>query len=860
MFIQLFSRQWRSLCLIGSIQLMAFVFQSNVLCAQNKRAASLNAFKNEVNANKKSETAVHVVFDRPATAFTQALPLGNGRLGALVFGRTDTERIALNEITLWSGGPQDGDRKDAHLYLKPIQDYLLKGENKEAQELLQKHFTAAGKGTGFGNGANDPYGSYQTAGDLLIAFNGNAKTKDILDYKRSLDVSQATATVSYQKNGFLVEETVFTDRINDLTWIKLRTTNPKGLDLTIKLQRKEHVQSLNVSQNQIVMKGRLPNGNKPGMRFVNTADVRLERGIGTLRQTDSSLHVKGARTCIIRVDTRTDYDPATGTCRPENNLEGLTMAALNSSAPKSQSRNPDFEAAKTASTKDFQKHFDRCRFYLPAGNEADSLAKMTTERRLLRFYKGGNDPTLPVLYFNFGRYLLISSSRPGLLPANLQGLWAVEYQAPWNADYHLNINLQMNYWLAETTNLPALADPLFRFTSHLVPSGQKTAWNYYHAQGWVAHVATNPWFFTSPGEGADWGSTLTGGAWLCDHIWEHYRFTRDTAFLRKYYSVLKGSARFLTGILIKEPKHGWLVTAPSNSPENAYRMPNGFVGQTCMGPTMDMQICRDIFSATIQSSKILKTDNLFADSLHEIMSRLAPDQISPTDGGVQEWLDDWPSTDPHHRHTSQLFGLYPYDEITPWDTPELARAAKKTLELRGDGGTGWSRAWKISFWARLGDGDHALKLLKGLLTPVTDLDLKMKGGAGTYPNLFDAHPPFQIDGNFGAVAGVAEMLLQSHGKEEVIRFLPALPSSDDWSSGHISGLVARGGFTIDILWRDHALSEARIMPSHTGICRVLLPAGKMVYDQNGQPVQKDKGLKDDIFTFKAISGRYYVVR
>lgn len=842
MFIQFFSGRLRIFYLLGFIQLLIGSFVSNVLCAQNNLADSPD---------------VEVVFDQPAKAFTQSIPLGNGRLGAMVFGRTDTERIALNEITLWSGGPEDGDRKDAHLYLKPIQDYLLKGENKKAQALLQKHFTAAGKGTGFGNGANDPYGSYQTAGDLLIAFKD--KKGPVTDYKRKLDISHATATVSYKKDGFLIKEVVFTDRINDLTWISISTSNPQGLSLSVMLQRKENVQSLKITQHQIVMKGRLPNGDKPGMRFFNTADIRLENGNGALLKTDSSILVKGASACIIRVDTRTDYDPSSGICKPDKNIETLTRSALKASVGIDRRPKLAFEAAAKASSKDYQLYFDRCRLYLPTGNEADSIKRMTTERRLIRYYKGSSDPTLPVLYFNFGRYLLISSSRPGLLPANLQGLWAVEYQAPWNADYHLNINLQMNYWLAETTNLPALADPLFRFTRHLVPNGQKTAWNYYRAKGWVAHVATNPWFFTSPGEGADWGSTLTGGAWLCDHIWEHYRFTRDTAFLRQYYSVLKGAARFLTCILIREPKHGWLVTAPSNSPENAYKMPDGFVGQTCMGPTMDMQICRDIFSATIQAAQILGRDQAFADSLQGIITQLAPDQISPTDGGVQEWLDDWPSTDPHHRHTSQLFGLFPYDEITPWDTPDLAKAAKKTLELRGDGGTGWSRAWKISFWARLGDGDHAFKLLKGLLTPVTNLDLKMKGGAGTYPNLFDAHPPFQIDGNFGAVAGIAEMLLQSHGKGDVIRFLPALPSGADWAAGHIKGLAARGGFVVDMVWREHRLYNAEITALRTGTCRVLLPAGKRIYTQKDQPINKVAD-QNGIFAFKAVAGRTYQVQ
>lgn len=790
-----------------------------------------------------------VVFDKPASAFTEALPLGNGRLGALVFGRTDTERIALNEITLWSGGPQDADRKDAYKYLKPIQDYLLNGENGKAQALLQKHFTANGRGTGFGNGANDPYGSYQTAGDLLIRWMDKAPV--ISQYKRKLDLGNASAAVSYIRNGYLVREEVFTDRLNDLTWVKLSTTNPAGLDLVVSLVRKQNVQSIQVGRDQILLKGQLPDGDKPGMRYCNTASITSTSG--QLIPKDSSLEIKGAASVVIKVDTRTDYDINAGTCKPGKNLEVLSQVAFARSALSS------FDEARRLSSMDYRTYFNRCQFSLgAAGSNTDSVSNMSTENRLIHYANGSSDPSLGVLYFNFGRYLLISSSRPGLLPANLQGLWAVEYQAPWNGDYHLDINLQMNYWLAETTNLPSLAAPLFEYIKHLVPNGEKTAWNYYRAKGWVAHVVSNPWFFTSPGEGADWGSTMIGGAWLCDHIWEHYRFSKDRVFLNKYYEVLKGAARFLSSILIKEPGHGWLVTAPSNSPENAYRMPDGYVGQTCMGPTIDMQICRDIFSAAIQAASILKRDQDWADSLRRIRSRLAPNQISPTNGGIQEWLNDWPATDPHHRHTSHLFGLYPYDEISPWATPKLAKAARKTLELRGDGGTGWSKALKISFWARLGDGDHALKLFKGLLTPVTGLELKMNGGAGTYPNLFDAHPPFQIDGNFGAVAGIAEMLLQSHGTQEVIRFLPALPSGEDWASGYVKGMAARGGYAVDFSWQGHQLTKATIHAKQTGICQVLLPEGRHIYKKNGQLLSEAK-VKDGIVRFKAVAGKAYKI-
>ena len=456
--------------------------------------------------------------------------------------------------------------------------------------------------------------------------------------------------------------------------------------------------------------------------------------------------------------------------------------------------------------------------------------------------------------------MLISSSREGLLPANLQGLWAEEYQTPWNGDYHLNINIQMNYWLAEATNLSELTEPLNRFTKNLVPNGHKTAKAYYNAEGWVAHVISNPWFYTSPGESAVWGSTLTGGAWLCEHIWQHYLFTHDIDFLKEYYPVLKQATDFFESLLIKEPKKGYWITAPSNSPENAYLLPSKDnkkqVGNTCIAPTMDMQIVRELFSNTMQAATILGVDSDKFSQWTDIIKHTAPNRIGKK-GDLNEWLDDWEDADPHHRHVSHLYGLYPYDEITPWDTPKLAKAAEKTLQMRGDGGTGWSRAWKINFWARLQDGNHALILLRQLLRPVSS-EITTGQVGGSYANLFCAHPPFQIDGNFGGAAGIAEMLLQSHGKQNVIRFLPALPSHPDWENGVMKGMKARNNFEVSFSWQQHQLQEATITSLVGGKCYLLLPAGKSIYHHNTMLIKAPKKAK--VVSFDTLKGESYQIQ
>ncbi|MEX2593797.1 MAG: glycoside hydrolase family 95 protein [Anditalea sp.] len=787
---------------------------------------------------------ISLFFKQPATSYLEALPLGNGNLGALIMGNPNRDRIILNEKSLWSGGVQDADREDAHEYLKKIQNLLLSGENKAAQELLQEHFISKGRGSGYGNGANDPYGSYQTLGDLWI--NWADTLSPFSNYKRVLDLENAMANTNWERNGVMYVQEAFTSIADDALIIKLSASERGKISFSTTLERKENAQTKSIKNNHALMTGQLPNADQPGMKFASLLQV-IPQG-GTIVTEDGNLKVEQADACYLILVAATDYNIEDFRIRAEDPEEAVLdkMARFGTFEEK---------VAKQKHLDAFAQYFERNSFQL--AHQEEEIKELTTPERLQRYAAGHRDAQLPVLYYNFGKYLLISSSQPGQLPANLQGIWAPEYQAPWNGDYHLNINVQMNYWLAEPIGLGDLAEPLHRFTAGLVEPGKKTAQAYYNAPGWVAHVLGNPWGFTSPGEGASWGSTLTGGAWLTEHIWEHFRYTRDTAFLEAYYPVMKGATEFLSDILIEEPENQWLVTAPSNSPENTYIMPDGFKGQTAMGPTMDMQIARELFGYTINAANILGKDQVFVQELESIRGRLAPNQIGQQ-GDINEWLHDWEDAEPQHRHVSHLYGLHPYDEITPWGTPELAAVAEETLRQRGDGGTGWSKAWKINFWARLGDGDHALILFKELLKPTggNDNGMRMSGG-GTYPNLFCAHPPFQIDGNFGGAAGIAEMLLQSHGEQEVIRLLPALPSSEEWQEGSVKGMHARGAFVLDYEWSNGKVQNAQIHSLKGVTCHLLLGPGMKVKDNKGNELSKNTSSEKQEVFFKTLPGETY---
>ena len=734
--------------------------------------------------NMHAQSDYKLFYNEPANKWEEALPVGNGRLGAMVYGGVSQEHIQFNEETLWTGEPRSYAHKGARNYLGEIRQLIFDGKQKEAQDLMAKEFLSVPRNLM----------AYQPFGDLIIDFPTH---ENYTDYRRELDLENAISKVSYQANGINYTREVFVSYPAQLIAVRLTADKAGALNFSAYLDSKHFKKSVITYHDQQRLDVK-PDSERQRFDPTNPTKSVLWGQAGIRVITDGKVIPKNKEVCVSGASTATIYLNAATNFVNFQDVSGRPNAVINQSLSKFASL--DYSQLKKDHIADYQLLYKRFQIKF----DGDNRSELPTNTRIYRFWKDPNDPGFLALYVQYGRYLMISSSRLGGQPANLQGIWNDKINPPWKSKYTTNINAEMNYWPAELTNLSECHEPFINLINECAQTGEKVAREHYNCNGWVLHHNTDLWRNTAPISLPFIGPWISGSGWVSHHLWERYQFTQDIEFLKKEYPVIKKAAQFYSEFLIEDPNTGWLISTPSNSPE---------IGGLVAGPTMDHQIIRSLFKVCIEASEILETDQEFANKLKTMIPKIAPNQIGQH-GQLQEWIEDKDDPNVKHRHVSHLWAVHPGKDINWIDTPEMMQAAKQSLLYRGDGGTGWSLAWKINFWARFQDGNHAYKLIHNLLSPAEHPERKPQGGS--YPNLWDAHPPFQIDGNFGGAAGIVELLVQSHLNR--IDILPALP--DALPDGSVSGVCARGGFELSLDWKNGVLQNVEILSKAGKKCKL----------------------------------------